>query len=197
MLQSRSMTGGMFVVTMLLSVSAAEPDFWEVPCYLVNGTVSKSDIRCSGDSAACCSPGWACMSNGLCSQGGFWPYQRHSCATSDWDSPTCPHLCMQGKSHLGSPFLAKSFSERSNAKEDGAASQHEYPVLCNSANDSSWCCNDASVLGNCCAVATASMFQLDIGFITATAPAMDRSWSSFLATYTPHPGDACKGLLTT
>lgn len=41
------------------------------------------------------------------------------------------------------------------------------------------------------------MFSIDfeIAMEQVTAPVMDRSWSSFLATYTPSPGDACKGSL--
>lgn len=79
-------------------------------CYWPNGDPTSQDVACrdtSGDTA-CCSPGFACLENGLCMvtpHVDLSPenitYVRGSCTDMSWKSSNCPNYCVRGDAPYG------------------------------------------------------------------------------------------------
>jgi len=78
-------------------------------CYWPNGDTTPQDVACRDDSdnSACCSPGFACLDNGLCMttrhvnlSPSNVTYVRGSCTDQTWKSSRCPNYCVRG----GEPF---------------------------------------------------------------------------------------------
>lgn len=72
-------------------------------CYWPDGTLTAEDVACQDNSAesACCSPGFVCLSSGLCMVSsdviripGDTIYRRSSCTDSTWRSSSCASYCL-------------------------------------------------------------------------------------------------------
>lgn len=76
----------------------------EMTCYDWNDNESADLEQCSAvdKAVACCSPGDACASNGLCIEptGEIPPYSMKGCTVADWtttDVQGCPNNCLASK----------------------------------------------------------------------------------------------------
>jgi hypothetical protein len=73
-------------------------------CYFPNGeTVNDTPCNPASANSTCCGPGYACLSNHVCSLTEHTPtdisktspmYVRASCSDKSWTSPDCPSFCM-------------------------------------------------------------------------------------------------------
>lgn len=75
-----------------------------VPCFFPNGAIVQ-DTPCNStlsSVSACCGPGYACLSNGLCALTEHTPQElarnspsfiRGSCTDKTWNSTDCPQYC--------------------------------------------------------------------------------------------------------
>lgn len=98
------------VLTLVLAIFSTWPEA-HAACYYPNRQVAPNDIPCRDDTphAACCAPGYACLSNGICQatgqeQGGPNPseFVRGACTDESWRNSNCPLFCIEeGVDFLG------------------------------------------------------------------------------------------------
>jgi hypothetical protein len=96
--------GLMLIALLQLSVSANDGAHGHKSCYFPSGGLT-GGAACFPDqeNSRCCGYGWTCMSNGLCKvsqanlQNFKLQYYRGSCTDKTWDSPSCPHVCLDSR----------------------------------------------------------------------------------------------------
>lgn len=91
------------VLTVVLTVFPIWPGA-HAACYYPSGQIAPNDIPCRDDTphAACCAPGYACLSNGICQatgleQGGpdASEFVRGACTDQSWRNSNCPLFCIE------------------------------------------------------------------------------------------------------
>ena len=94
-------------------------------CYYPDGqTIAPQDVPCLGGTgaSACCGPGYACLSNGLCMHTNAThddkstdSYVRGSCTDQQWRAAACPAFCIGPNGMLGKAyilFFCQQYAER-------------------------------------------------------------------------------------
>jgi hypothetical protein len=73
-------------------------------CFNPAGQETSAQVcNVTAEISMCCDEGFACLSNGLCTQGpdfrGQSPfnYYRSGCTDEEWDSESCPQFCLGGE----------------------------------------------------------------------------------------------------